>query len=113
MEDPFVYLDTRGRFHALFHKFTDEHPGCGGHAYSVDGRNWTLQNTNAYTTTVTLMNGAQINSGRRERPHLLFNALGEPEYLYTSLTNWSGRMDKAFTFGQRIQTSAKVTKVQG
>jgi hypothetical protein len=69
------------------------------------GRTWTLPNTNAYTTTVTLENGAQINSFRRERPHLLFNAAGEPEYLYTSLTNWSGAMDKAFTFGQQIVTA--------
>jgi hypothetical protein len=29
--------DHRGNFHALFHKFTDESPNCGGHAYSADG----------------------------------------------------------------------------
>ena len=30
VEDPFLWRDRRGNFHALFHKFTDEHPGARG-----------------------------------------------------------------------------------
>eukprot|EP01046_Picozoa_sp_COSAG06_P015592 COSAG06_NODE_1004_length_11128_cov_5.572944_10_plen_78_part_00 len=29
VRSPFVWQDSRGSFHALFHKFTDEHPNCG------------------------------------------------------------------------------------
>jgi hypothetical protein len=42
VEDPFIWKDHRNNFHALFHKFTDETPNCGGHAFSRDGWTWTL-----------------------------------------------------------------------
>ena len=108
VEDPFVWRDKRGNFHALFHKFTDEHPNCGGHAYSADGKDWTLHNTPAYTTTITTANGVGHPFARRERPHLLFGDDGvTPQMLFTSLTNWSvGHKppnDKAFTFAQAIK----------
>jgi hypothetical protein len=64
----------RGNFHALFHKFTDEHPGCGGHAFSRDGEAWTLHGDSAYTTDVTTTLGTAHKFYRRERPHLLFDA---------------------------------------
>ena len=108
-QDPFVWQDKRGNFHALFHKFTDEHPDCGGHAYSRDGRQWVLHNTAAYTTTITTAAGEAHHFARRERPHLLFAEDGTtPQMLFTSLTNWSvghhPPNDKAFTFGQAIKT---------
>lgn len=118
VEDPFIWRDHRGNFHCIFHKFTDEHPSCGGHAFSRDGFNWTLTNDWAYNTTVFLSDGSSVNFNRRERPHLLFekaadDALGDgtPVMLFTSLTNWgsSGALgptgDKAFTFGQAIKRS--------
>eukprot|EP00039_Didymoeca_costata_P013901 m.217906 g.217906 ORF g.217906 m.217906 type:complete len:487 (-) comp15894_c1_seq1:75-1535(-) len=110
VEDPFVYVDHRGNFHALFHKFTDESPGCGGHAYSRDGFDWTLTDEAAYTTYVVTTDNTTHSFTRRERPHLLFDASGKrPTVLYTTLTNWSTSgandgKDKAFTFAHAIQT---------
>ena len=106
VEDPFLWRDTKGFYHVIFHKFTDEHPNCGGHAFSRDGVHWTLSNSVAFTTTVTTADGAEHAFQRRERPHLLFDDDGRPVYLYTSLTNWTvGALgtDKAFTFAQRIR----------
>ena len=51
----------------LFHKFTDEHPGCGGHAFSRDGRSWTLHSAHAYTTTISTTLGTEHTFFRRER----------------------------------------------
>jgi hypothetical protein len=47
LEDPFVYTDRSGRFHAVFHSQIekDDQRICGGHAYSVDGWNWTFTGT--------------------------------------------------------------------
>lgn len=85
-----MYQDHRGNFHALFHKFTDEHPGSGGHAFSPDGFTWILTDTAAYGTTITTSDGTPHNFNRRERPHLLFDKTGtRPTVLYTTLTNWS------------------------
>jgi hypothetical protein len=109
VEDPFVWRDHRGSYHALFHKFTDENPGSGGHAFSRDGFKWTLTDNAAYGTTVTTTDGVAHEFNRRERPHLLFDdATGtRPVVLYTTLTNWcdsgsNNGKDKAFTFAQRI-----------
>jgi hypothetical protein len=111
VRSPFVWQDSRGNFHALFHKFTDEHPSCGGHAFSSDGASWTLHNTAAYTTTVTTADGASHSFFRRERPHLLFDQSGTtPIMLFTSLTQWGDPKhpgDAAFTFGQPINTTAE------
>jgi len=109
VEDPFVWQDHRGNFHALFHKFTDESPNCGGHAYSKDGFDWVLTNEPAYQTTITTADGAQHGFTRRERPHLLFDEKTGtiPAVLYSTLTQWSTSgandgHDKAFTFAQPI-----------
>lgn len=104
VEDPFIWQDKRGNFHCLFHKFTDEHPSCGGHAFSEDGFSWHLNNDWAYNTSVVTTDGKATDYFRRERPHLLFDAEHNPVMLFTSLTNWgsSGTGDKAFTFGQQI-----------
>jgi hypothetical protein len=48
VEDPHVYLDAGGHFHALFHheigcppkSWTARNINCGGHAFSEDGRRW-------------------------------------------------------------------------
>eukprot|EP00051_Salpingoeca_urceolata_P007620 m.99073 g.99073 ORF g.99073 m.99073 type:complete len:507 (+) comp15314_c0_seq1:60-1580(+) len=112
VEDPFVWQDHRGNFHALFHKFTDEHPGSGGHAFSTDGFSWTLTDEAAYTTVVTTADGTEHPFNRRERPHLLFDSTGtRPRVLYTTLTNWSSSganlgHDNAFSFAQAIDVEA-------
>jgi hypothetical protein len=94
LEDTFMWQDPKGHFHALFHSFIKG--AVGGHAFSLDGTNWTFggkrngfvqdgaysldvevasqdqdqDNSTTSTTTVTL--------ARRERPHLLLDAVGNP-----------------------------------
>lgn len=113
IEDPFVWQDRRGNLHALFHKFTDEHPNSGGHAFArasaagAGGAGWTVSAAAAYTTAITTADGAVTTFNRRERPHLLLDAATGrvPLMLYTTLTQWSSSgankgHDDAFTHGQ-------------
>ena len=107
LQDPFVFRDRRGNFHALFHKFTDEHPDAGGLAWSRDGFDWTLPNDASYTTVVQHSDGSSRTYGRRERPYLLFAEDGvTPLFLFTSLTDWdtlnATGTDHAFSFAQKI-----------
>lgn len=115
-----MWQDSRGSFHALFHKGTDEHPNCGGHAFCqedcTNGSSWTLHTDPAYTTTVATADGANHFFYRRERPHLLFDKGGTvPIMLFTSLTHWGdGRHpDAAFTFGQPVNASAATAAATG
>lgn len=78
-EDPHVYRDARGGFHALFHHMddadcadVDELPACGAHAFSADGVAWTYGGV-AFGRTVTFTDtGAAFDFARRERPHMVF-----------------------------------------
>jgi len=98
VEDPFLYRDTRGNFHALFHGYS---ANSGYHSFSRDGLTW--ENAlPAYNTTVNMSDGTWVTHGRRERPHLLFNAVGEPAFLYTAVTLGNG--DKTATHVQEINT---------
>ena len=104
----FAYTMWSWRRHAHPNWRRHAHPNCGGHAYSADGKDWTLHNTPAYTTTITTAAGVGHPFARRERPHLLFGDDGvTPRMLFTSLTYWSvGHKppnDKAFTFAQAIK----------
>lgn len=113
VEDPFVYQDHRGNFHALFHTFIPGAGGAGGHAYSSDGFQWTFASTAAYNTTIATTSGDLVTFTRRERPHLLFDETGKrPTFLYTTLTDWAASganngKDKAFTFAQKISTAPR------
>jgi len=96
-EDPFLWIDKRGHWHALFHKMFDPipvsdeyylydnydgHPdqnGCcpspgwsGGHAFSEDGLVWS-DITRCYNTTIFFEDGTQSEMYRRERPKLIFD----------------------------------------
>ena len=56
----------------------------GGHAYSRDGINWVYSSTPAYYFEVGIGEyGSKVTFSyhRRERPHLLFDANGDPIYL--------------------------------
>lgn len=93
LEDTYMWHDPRGNFHALFHAFGDGcSPSCkndvGGHAFSRDGASWTYASkefgfaqNGAYDLNVTLRNGSVVELFRRERPHLLLDKAGNPEYL--------------------------------
>jgi hypothetical protein len=94
-EDPFLYVDTRGHWHCLYH--AAPYPNltvAGGHAFSVDGTTWHTTPNAAYrgdyiveliTKTTTHQNGTtpttadrhqeerKLILGKRERPHLVFD----------------------------------------
>ena len=74
VEDPFLYRDVRGAFHALFHggKQGGDFVAAGAHAFSTDGHDWVFSAKAAYTTTVNTSDGQAHTFTRRERPHLLF-----------------------------------------
>lgn len=115
-EDPFIWRDMRGNFHALFHGGKQSfQPGAtnhatGAHGFSEDGVEWTYSPIPAFGTNITTADGKIHSYARRERPHLIFNRAGEPTHLYTALTNWTlytTKPDLAFTFAQAIPTAAK------
>lgn len=113
VEDPFLYRDTRGNFHALFHGGHQggSYKAAGAHAFSVDGKQWTFTQNPAYTTDIQTADGQRHSYNRRERPHLLFGANGEPSHLFTSLTNWGRDTgDSAFTFAQAVQTAPETNE---
>lgn len=78
VEDPFVWRDRKGRFHAVFHNMepaTGQPAYCGVHAFSEAGNSWTAGGW-AYGATVNFTDGSSFTFARRERPHVLFNADG-------------------------------------
>ncbi len=66
-EDPFVWIDCNGYFHAIFHNESPETKDasiCGGHAYSLNGVEWIYGG---------LSDNSNFSFPRRERPHLIFD----------------------------------------
>ena len=55
----------------------DDERLCGGHAFSVDGRNWTFTGT-AWSNVVEFTDGSSYIFSRRERPHLVFGDSRDP-----------------------------------
>ena len=86
-EDPFMWIDARGHWHALVHKMFDPPGGgpcgawAGGHLFSEDGAQWSPV-ARAYNTTVRTAGGGATVFTRRERPKLIFDARGRPTHLY-------------------------------
>lgn len=79
IEDGNVYMDERGRFHAIFHM------GLNGiHTFSADGVRWTYGGV-AWNNTVAFQDGKSYSFKRRERPHFVFGDLGNPHRI-TALT---------------------------
>lgn len=83
-EDPFIWKDLRGNFHALlhaidgnggFHCDPKNHSGCdvGRHAFSSNGLNWTVSKNPAYSTHIEWTDGTVEILNRRERPQLVFD----------------------------------------
>jgi len=75
VEDPQVYVDRRGMFHAVMHSMDVDQRFCGGHAFSEDGAAWTYTGF-AYSNNASYSDGSFQVFVRRERPHLLFGADG-------------------------------------
>jgi hypothetical protein len=75
VEDPYLYVDRRGVFHAVMHSMDAGLPYCGGHAFSTDGHTW-IYTGMAYGNNATYVDGSWQFFSRRERPHILFAADG-------------------------------------
>jgi len=78
-EDPFLWMDHRGHFHALFH-FTR------GHAWSQDGVNWSWGGGKAAWTTQIRMADGEVQALKdTERPRLWINPkTRRPELLFVA-----------------------------
>ena len=117
-EDPYVWIDRRGHYHALFHHcFWPKIPGAaGGHAFSADGVGWEYSTTAAYTGAIEQVDGTRVGANR-ERPHLLLDK-GEPAYLYTAVivangTNSAGgSRDHSYTHVQPIRRSSALGEAE-
>jgi len=107
LEDPYVYLDTKGRYHAIFHNMlnNDDQTTCGSHATSDDGIAWTFTGT-AYGNKVQYTDGTSTTFSRRERPHLIINDQGQPTHLTTGVVAGDNKGccdDNSYTHVQPIQ----------
>lgn len=87
-EDPFIWVDKRSNWHALYHFMSGGGPG--GHAYSRDGRVWS-NISGAYSKQRPIGDNATVAYGA-ERPKLLFDESGVPTHLYNG-----GSKGDAFT----------------
>jgi hypothetical protein len=111
-EDPHVYIDAQGHFHAVFHHCFQcpKSCVCGGHAFSADGVVWHYPyvNGSAYSAHVALVDGRELEFERRERPHLVFAPDGVTP---VALTNGAGidgtgqNHDATWTFLQPLKTN--------
>jgi hypothetical protein len=88
-EDPFLWRDKRGNWHALAHWMIDisengvKYPRVGAHMFSraLTGP-WTFKLQEAYNSSVAYTDGSQETFNRRERPKLFFSGDGEVTPLY-------------------------------
>jgi len=108
-EDPHLYQDREGNFHAVLHDMqgaecknlgaADGSGSCGSHLFSADGVNWHYNSIEADGLTYGGIVGGEIFT-RRERPHLIFDERGEIIALSTSAM--FGTSDESFTHIQLI-----------
>ena len=101
-EDPFLWVDARGRWHCLFHAPPYENlTRAGGHAFSADGARWAVSPEPAYrgdaVDELPDAGGAAAPRylAKRERPHLLFGADGAPVALSTGVCEVAAGFDPA------------------
>ena len=120
-EDNFIYIDARGHFHCLYHRVPFQNLSAqGGHAYSADGYAWHVGAAAAYPAAQRYSDGTVARYGKRERPHLIFDAAtGEPTHLTNGVClngNWAlcnnnpypGYFDYTFTTVAPLQTRASI-----
>ena len=119
-EDPHTWIDKRGHWHLLSHvyptntsRWSQYADIVAGHAYSVDGEQWTFHPTPPYTADIVdETNNITRHFATRERPFLLLSDDGErtPIALYTAVTppghpkqNWTkDGGDYSFTHVQPV-----------
>ena len=88
-EDPSVFKDDKGRYHMLFNALPYK---CvpkwqqGGHAWSLDGINWSAPRLGAFDTTIQFTDGTNMKCERRERPQMVIGKDGKPLALVSGVT---------------------------
>ncbi|GAB5353066.1 hypothetical protein AAMO2058_000006500 [Amorphochlora amoebiformis] len=104
-EDPFVYIDGNGHFHAIFHHMYGMESSYnwwllaeGGHAFSVDGVTWTYSGVawgdpfdRLRGDVVHYKDGTSFRFTRRERPHFIIDEKGRPTHLVTAAQYGTGK----------------------
>eukprot|EP01060_Flectonema_neradi_P040512 TRINITY_DN924_c2_g1_i3.p1 TRINITY_DN924_c2_g1~~TRINITY_DN924_c2_g1_i3.p1 ORF type:complete len:408 (+),score=72.04 TRINITY_DN924_c2_g1_i3:65-1288(+) len=89
-EDPYIYTDTNGNWHCLYHAAPFPNiTVAGGHTFSTDGHNWHVSETPAYSGAFVEYEGMSkpYPISKRERPHLIFSEVdGEPIALTSGVT---------------------------
>lgn len=81
-EDPWLWQNSYG-YHIVFHQYNQSDTVTGGHLYSPDGRNWTCSTEAVYDVELDFSNGTTRRVDHRERPTLLTNSEGRPQWLIT------------------------------
>ncbi|KAH7081559.1 hypothetical protein BKA63DRAFT_589131 [Paraphoma chrysanthemicola] len=113
-EDPFVWRDKRGHWHALAHWMIDivekngtKYPRVGAHMYSrtLEGK-WNFKLQEAFSSKVEFTDGNVETFNRRERPKLFFSEDGEvtPLYLVTGVQKL-GTTTTSYTLIQPVGTA--------
>ena len=101
-EDPSVFRDHRGYYHMLFNALPYK---CvpknqqGGHAWSLDGINWSSPRIGAFDTTIRFTDGSSITCERRERPQMVIGKDGKPLALVSGVTGCPKALDHADVAG--------------
>lgn len=89
-EDPFLWRNKRGHWHALAHYMIDivehggrKYPRVGAHMFARHLRGpWHFHQHEACNSTVNFTDGSVQTLNRRERPKLFFSSDGEMTPLY-------------------------------
>jgi hypothetical protein len=87
VEDPYLWIDKRGRWHIINHAYnTTQNSNCGNsyvsaHWFSIDGKNWFWSSEEPYGHTVTYDDGSSHTFATLERPFLHFDSNGNADYL--------------------------------
>lgn len=87
VEDPFLWVDKRGRWHIINHAYSlAQNSSCGSshvsaHWFSSDGKDWHWSPQAPYASTVAYDDGSVHAFATCERPNLHFDSRGDPDYL--------------------------------
>ncbi|KAK3215184.1 hypothetical protein GRF29_19g2475826 [Pseudopithomyces chartarum] len=107
-EDPFIWRDKRGNWHALAHWMIDivehggqKYPRVGAHMFSRSLENgWNFKVQEAFNSTVTFTDGAEETFNRRERSKVFFDEEMNPLYLISGVQALGSK--SSFTLVQPI-----------
>eukprot|EP01063_Lacrimia_lanifica_P035701 TRINITY_DN688_c1_g1_i1.p1 TRINITY_DN688_c1_g1~~TRINITY_DN688_c1_g1_i1.p1 ORF type:complete len:349 (+),score=139.78 TRINITY_DN688_c1_g1_i1:42-1088(+) len=95
LEDPYLYQDQRGNWHAVFHAYdTSVFDHCGsspisGHSFSRDLKTWSTLPTyvQPYDGTVRRADGTDVVLSTLERPKFVFDGEGRITHLFNGAAN--------------------------